>query len=153
MRMALRPSTNARPRPAPQGGDLEGGVGELRSDCGRGGDPSGEGEGPMWGCGARTAGGGNSAAMCRARVSEGHTGISGRQRGFWALRVVSVAGGLAAQGSARLENPRAMQRKVNQDGDHHSQAVLERHGSRTGTFFAGSPSLTLFRSGALPVKG
>jgi hypothetical protein len=46
-----------------------------------------------------------------------------------------------------------MQRKVNQDGDHHSQAVLERHGSRTGTFFAGSPSLTLFRSGALPVKG
>ena len=107
----------------------------------------------MWGCGARTAGGGNSAAMGRARVSEGHTGISGRQRGFWALRVVSVAGGLAAQGSARLENPRAMQRKVNRDGDHHSQAVLERHGSRTGTFFAGSPSLTLFRSGALPVKG
>lgn len=66
MRMALRPSTNARPRPAPQGGDLEGGVGELRSDCGRGGDPSGEGGGPMWGCGARTAGGGNSAAMGRA---------------------------------------------------------------------------------------
>ena len=128
-------------------------MGELRSDCGRGGDPSGEGEGPMWGCGARTASGGNSAAMCRARVSEGHTGISGRQRGFWALRVVSVAGGLAAQGSARLENPRAMQRKVNRDGDHHSQAVLERHGSRTGTFLAGSPSLTLFRSGALPGNG
>ena len=86
-------------------------------------------------------------------AGEGHTGTSGRQRGFCALSVVSVAGGLAAQGSARLENPRAVQRKVNRDGDHHSQAVLERHGSRTGTVFASSPSLTLFRSAALPVKG
>jgi hypothetical protein len=41
--MALRPSTNARPRPATQGADLEGGVDELRLDCGPSGDPSGEG--------------------------------------------------------------------------------------------------------------
>jgi hypothetical protein len=107
----------------------------------------------MWGCGARTAGGGNSAAMCRARVSEGHTGISGRQRGFWALRVVSVAGGLAAQDSAAFENLRAVRQKVNRDGDHHSQAVLERHGSLAATVFASSPSLTLFGSSARPVKG
>jgi len=86
------------------------------------------------------------------RVSEGHTGTSGRQRGFWALRVVSVAGGLAAQGSARLENPRSVQRKVNRVGDHHSQALLERRGSRTGTVFASSPSLTLFGSAARSVK-
>jgi hypothetical protein len=107
----------------------------------------------MWGCGARTAGGGNSAAMCRARVSEGHTGISGRQRGFWTLGVASVAGGLAAQDSAAFENLRAVRQKVNRDGDHHSQAVLERHGSRTATVFASSPSLTLFGSSARPVKG
>ncbi len=31
--------------------------------------------------------------------------------------------------------------------------MLERHGSWTGTVFASSPSLTVFRSGALPVKG
>ena len=86
------------------------------------------------------------------RVSEGHTGISGRQRGFWAPGVVSVSGGLAAEGSVPLENPRAVQQKVNRDGDHHSQAVLERHGSR-GTLFASSPSLTLFRSAARPVMG
>jgi hypothetical protein len=86
-------------------------------------------------------------------AGEGHTGTPGRQRGFCALGVVSVAGGLAAQGSARLENPRAMQRKVNRDGDHHSQAVLERHGSRTATILASIPGPTLFCSGALPVKG
>jgi hypothetical protein len=32
-------------------------------------------------------------------------------------------------------------------------ALLVRHGSRTGTVFTSSPNLTLFRSGALPVKG
>ena len=85
-------------------------------------------------------------------LSEGHTGTSGRQRGFCALGVVSVAGGLAAGSSVPLENLRAVQRKVNRDGDHHSQAVLERHGSRKGTLFASSPSLTLFRPAALPVK-
>ena len=31
--------------------------------------------------------------------------------------------------------------------------VLDRHGSRTGTLFASSPGLTLFRCSALPVKG
>ena len=87
------------------------------------------------------------------RVSEGRTGISGRQRGFWAPGVVSVSGELAAGGSVPLENPRAVQRKVNRDGDHRSQAVLERHGSRMGTLFACRPSLTLFRSAARSVKG
>jgi hypothetical protein len=85
-------------------------------------------------------------------AGEGHTGTPGRQRRFWALGVVSVAGGLAAEGSVPLENPRAVQQKVNRDGDHHSQAVLERHGSRTGTVFLSIPGPTLFRSGALPVK-
>ena len=33
------------------------------------------------------------------------------------------------------------------------QAMLDCHGSRTGTLFASSPGLTLFRSSALPVKG
>jgi hypothetical protein len=59
---------------------------------------------------------------------------------------------LAAEGSVPLENPRAVQQKVNRDGDHHSQAVLERHGSRTGTVLASNPGPTSFRSGALPVK-
>lgn len=86
-------------------------------------------------------------------VSDGHTGISGRQHGFWTLGVARVAVGLAMGGSARLENPRAVQRKVNRDGDDRSQTVLERHGSRTRTVFAGSPSLTLFRPVTLPVKG
>ncbi|MCX6869957.1 MAG: hypothetical protein NTY84_04910 [Verrucomicrobia bacterium] len=31
--------------------------------------------------------------------------------------------------------------------------MLDRHGSRTGTLFASSPGLTLFRASALPVKG
>ena len=33
------------------------------------------------------------------------------------------------------------------------QAMLDCHGSRTGTLFASSPGLTLFRASALPVKG
>jgi hypothetical protein len=152
-RMALRPSTNARPCPATQGGDLEGGVDELRLDCGPSGDPSGGGGCTRWvfALHARRAVG-IPQLWAGHRVSEGHTGTPGRQRGFCALGVVSVAGGLAAQGSARLENPRSVQRKVNRVGDHHSQAVLERHGSRKGTLFASSPSLTLFRPAALPVK-
>ena len=82
MRMALRPSTNARPRPATQGGDLEGGVGELRSDCGPGGDPSGEGGCPRWvfAVHARRAVG-IPQLWAGHRVSEGHIGISGRKRG------------------------------------------------------------------------
>ena len=54
------------------------------------------------------------------------------------------------------ENLRTVRRTVNPDRDLDAQAMLEmlvRHGSRTGTVFATSPSLTLFRSGALPVKG
>ena len=33
------------------------------------------------------------------------------------------------------------------------QEMLERHGSQTGTVLASSPGPTVFRSGALPVKG
>jgi hypothetical protein len=54
------------------------------------------------------------------------------------------------------ENLRAVRRTVNPQRDRGEQAMLallERHGSQTGTVFASSPSLTLFRSGALPVKG
>jgi hypothetical protein len=54
------------------------------------------------------------------------------------------------------ENLRAVRRTVNPDRDLDAQAMLEmleRHGSQTGTVFATSPSLTVFRSGALPVKG
>jgi hypothetical protein len=55
-----------------------------------------------------------------------------------------------------VENLRAVHRTVNLERDRDEQAMLEmleRHGSRTGTVFASSPSLTLFRSGAVPVKG
>ena len=72
------------------------------------------------------------------------------------------------------ENPRAVRRTVNPNRDRDEQAmlkmlkmlemlemlevlevlkVLDCHGSRTGTLFASSPGLTVFRSGALPVKG
>jgi len=153
-RIALRPATNARPHPSTQGGDLEGGVGELRLDCGPSGDPSGEGGCPRWvfAVHARRAVG-IPRLWAEHTAGEGHTGTPGRQRRFWALGVVSVAGGLAAEGSVPLETPRAVQQKVKRDGDHHSQAVLERHGSRTGTVFPSIPGSTLFCSGALPVKG
>jgi hypothetical protein len=111
--MALRPSANARPRPSTQGGDLEGGGGELRLDCGPSGDPSGEGGCPRWvfAVHARRAVG-IPRLWAEHTAGEGHTGTSGRQRRFWALGVVSVAGGLAAEGSVPLENPRAVQQKV-----------------------------------------
>ena len=57
------------------------------------------------------------------------------------------------------ENPRAVRRTVNPNPDRDEQAmlkmleVLERLGSRTGTVLASRPSPTLFRSGALLVKG
>jgi len=62
-----------------------------------------------------------------------------------------VAGGLVLS-----ENLRAVRRTVNPESDRDEHAMLEmleRHGSRTGMVFASSPGLTLFRSGALPVKG
>jgi len=92
MRMALRPSTNARPRPATQGADLEGGVDELRLDCGPSGDPSGGVGCTRWvfALHARRAVG-IPQLWAGHRVSEGHTGTPGRQRGFCALGVVPLA--------------------------------------------------------------
>ena len=84
------------------------------------------------------------------------TGRTGRQRVAWGLGAALVAGGLAAGGQVLAENLRAVRRTVNPDRDLDAQAMLEmleRHGSRTGMVFASSPDLTLFRSGALPVKG
>ena len=55
-----------------------------------------------------------------------------------------------------------MRRTVNPDRDRdepemqevqEGMEMLDRHGSRTGTLFASSPGLTLFRASALPVKG
>ena len=60
------------------------------------------------------------------------------------------------------ENPRAVRRTVNPNRDRdepemqevqEGMEMLDRHGSRTGTLFASSPGLTLFRASALPVKG
>jgi hypothetical protein len=53
------------------------------------------------------------------------------------------------------KNLGAVRWTVNPQRDRDEQAMLEmleRHGSQTGTVFA-NHSLTLFRSGALPVKG
>ena len=61
--------------------------------------------------------------------------------------------------------PRAVRRTVNPNRDRDAPEmlamlevlkvleVLERHRSQTGTVLASSPGPTLFRSGALPVKG
>ena len=90
------------------------------------------------------------------RGGEARTGSTGRERVAWGFGAALVAGGLAAGGLILSENLRAVRRTVNPDMDRDEQAMLamlERHGSRTGTVFASSPSLTLFRSGALPVKG
>ena len=84
------------------------------------------------------------------------TGRTGRQRVAWGLGAALVAGGLVAGGQVLAENLRAVRRTVNPDRNLDAQAMLdmlERHGSRTGMVFASSPDLTLFRSGALPVKG
>lgn len=60
------------------------------------------------------------------------------------------------------ENLRAVRRTVNPIRDRDElemqevqevQAMMDCHGSRTGTLFASSPGLTLFRASALPVKG
>ena len=91
----------------------------------------------------------------RRRGDEARTGSTGRERVAVGLGAALVAGGLAAGGLVLSENLRAVRRTVNPDRDLDEQAMLEmleRHGSRTGTVFAGS-SPTLFRSGVLPVKG
>ena len=90
------------------------------------------------------------------RGDEARTSSTGRKRMAWGLGAALVAGGLAAGGLVLSENLRAVRRTVNPDRDLDAQAMLEmleRHGSRTGTVFASSPGLTVFRSGALPVKG
>ena len=79
--------------------------------------------------------------------------------------------GSAARVLVLAENPRAVRRTVNPNRDRDEpemlamlevlkvqevqevQAMLDCHGSRTGTLFASSPGLTLFRPSALPVKG
>ena len=84
------------------------------------------------------------------------TGSTGRQRAVCGLGAALVAGGLVAGALVLSENLRAVRRTVTPDRDldaHAMLEMLERHGSRTGTVFASSPGLTLFRSGALPVKG
>ena len=54
------------------------------------------------------------------------------------------------------ENLRAVRRALNSERDLDAPAMLKmrvRHASRIGTVFANCPDLTLFRSGALAVKG
>ena len=54
------------------------------------------------------------------------------------------------------ENLRAVRRALNPERDLDAPAMLKmraRHASRIGTVFANCPDLTLFRSGALAVKG
>ena len=93
----------------------------------------------------------------RRRDNEGSdAGTTGRQRMVWGLAAVLLTGALAPGGLVLWENLRAVRRTVNPDRDRDEQAMLallEQHGSRTGTVFGSSPSLTLFLSGALPVKG
>jgi hypothetical protein len=74
----------------------------------------------------------------------------------WGIGAALIAVGWAIGGWVLAENLRAVRRTVNPERDRDAQAMLEmleRHGSRTATVFASSPNLTLFRSGALPVKG
>jgi hypothetical protein len=90
------------------------------------------------------------------RGGEMGPGSIGRQRMAWGLGAALVACTMAAGGLVLAENLRAVRRTVNPDRDLDAQVMLEmleRHGSRTGMVFASSPDLTLFRSGALPVKG
>jgi hypothetical protein len=93
----------------------------------------------------------------RRRDDEGiDAGTTGRQRMAWGLRATALIGGLALIVLVPAKNLSAVHWTVNPQRDRDEQAMLEmleRHGSRTGTVFASSPSLTVFRSGALPVKG
>jgi hypothetical protein len=86
----------------------------------------------------------------------GQRGRTGRQRVAWSLGANTVACGWAAGGLVLSENLRAVRRTLNPERDLDAPAMLKmrvRHASRTGTVFASCPDLTLFRSGALAVKG
>jgi hypothetical protein len=90
------------------------------------------------------------------RSGEAPTGRTGQQRVTWGIGAALIAVGWAIGGWVLAENLRAVRRTVNPERDRDAQAMLEmleRHGSRAATVFASSPNLTLFRSGALPVKG
>ncbi len=92
----------------------------------------------------------------RRRGDEARTASTGRARVALGLGVAFVAGGLAAGGLVLSENLRAVRRTVNPERDRDELAMLqmlERYGSGSATVFASSPNLTLFRSGALPMKG
>jgi|GEM_PF-1931300 len=93
----------------------------------------------------------------RRRDGQGcETGTTVRQRMARGLQATGVACAMAGGLLVLTENLRAVRRTVNPQRDRDEQAMLEmleRHGSRTGTVFASSPGLALFRSGALPVKG
>ena len=78
----------------------------------------------------------------------GKAGIPSNPRGS-----AIVVCGLAVRGLVPPENLRAVRRTVNPDRDRDEPAMLKPHTYRTGTIYASSPCLTLFRSGALPVKG
>lgn len=87
---------------------------------------------------------------------KGLTPTSPQRAGVPCPQSLHVPGELAAEGLVLSENLRTVSQTVNPDMDLDAQAmleVLERHGSRPGAVFASNPSLTLFRSGALPVKG
>jgi len=92
----------------------------------------------------------------RGRDGEGlDAGTTCRMRMAWSLRATVLACAMAGGVLVLAENLRAVHRTVNPQQDRDEQAMLEmleRQGSQTGTVFA-NPSLTLFRSGAVPVKG
>jgi hypothetical protein len=92
----------------------------------------------------------------RGRDGEGlDAGTTGRMQMAWSLRATVLACAMAGGVLVLAESLRAVHRTVNPQQDRDEQAMLEMlesQGSQTGTVFA-NPSLTLFRSGALPVKG
>ena len=90
------------------------------------------------------------------RIVEAPTGRTGQQQVAWGIGAAFIAVGWAIGGWVLAENLRAVRRTVNPERDRDAQAMLEmleRHGSRAATVFASHPNLTLFRAGALPVKG
>ena len=92
----------------------------------------------------------------RQRGGEARTGRTGQQHVAWGSGAAFVAGGLAVVGLVLTENLSVVRRTVNPERDRDAQAMLEmleQHGSRAATVFASHPNLTLFRAGALPVKG